>query len=49
MTIGYGFRFMRAFKLEFEDLVSHQPQTHNTFSIVFGFGVSTYHIGDAAY
>jgi hypothetical protein len=49
MTIGYGLRFLRGFKVEFEDVVSHQPQTHNTFSIVFGFGVSTYHVGDAAY
>ena len=49
MTIGYGFRFSHAFRLEFEDVVSHQPQTHNTFSVVFGFGVSTYHVGDAAY
>jgi hypothetical protein len=49
MTLGAGTIFARAFRIEVEDSVTHQPETRNTFSIVLGFGVSTIHEGSFAY
>jgi hypothetical protein len=47
-TIGLGKRF-GAFRIEFEDQISHQPQTHNALGIVFGFGLSTVRVGSQSY
>lgn len=49
LTFGGGTLVGRAFRIEVEDQVFHQPQTHNALSIVFGFGVSTVHEGSFAY
>lgn len=38
-----------AFKLQFEDVVTHQPSTQNAFSVIFGFGISTIHMGSSSY
>lgn len=48
-TFGGGTVFARAFRIELEDSLTHSLQTHNTFSIVLGFGASTLHEGSFAY
>lgn len=37
-TLGYGMRVGNNYKLEFEDVMQHVPQTTHTLNIVFGFG-----------
>jgi methyl-accepting chemotaxis protein len=39
----------RPFKLQIEDVLSTAGQTHNSFAIVFGIGLSTIHTGSASY
>lgn len=39
-TLGYGMRVGNNFKVEFEDVMQHSPQTTHTLNVVFGFGFS---------
>jgi methyl-accepting chemotaxis protein len=39
----------KALKLQVEDVLTTAQQTHNAFAVVLGFGVSTIHVGSAAY
>ena len=48
-TAGGGFSFARSFRLEIENVTSHQPQTHNTLSVLLGFGAGTMREGSFAY
>ncbi|MBV8489342.1 MAG: methyl-accepting chemotaxis protein [Candidatus Eremiobacteraeota bacterium] len=48
-TFGTSAFVGRAFKIQFEDVLTHTPQTHNSLAVILGFGISTIHQGSASY
>jgi len=39
----------RPFKLQIEDVLTTQGQTHNALAVIFGIGASTIHTGANSY